>query len=65
MLEYEGILQKQPDNAEVIAALGEVEERLAKERPGMPDKPAPATNRGSGIDLDFRAVVITATRDAR
>src|SRR5258708_2728330 len=30
MLEYEGILQKAPDNPEVIAALSEVEERLEK-----------------------------------
>jgi tetratricopeptide (TPR) repeat protein len=62
-LEYEGILQKQPDNAEVIAALGEVEERLAKSGQRMPDKPAPATNRDANgsrigaINLDFKAVV--------
>src|ERR1700735_2869971 len=30
MLEYEGILQKSPDNPEVIAALSEVEDRLEK-----------------------------------
>src|SRR5580704_7945151 len=30
MLEYEGILQKDPDNAEVIAALGDVEDKLQK-----------------------------------
>src|ERR1700761_7312417 len=30
MLEYEGILQKDPDNAEVIAALGDVEGRRQK-----------------------------------
>src|SRR5882724_1604881 len=30
MLEYEGILQKEPDNAEVIAALGDVEDKLQK-----------------------------------
>ena len=42
MLEYEGILQKQPDNAEVIAALGEVEERLAQERPAKPTPDDPA-----------------------
>jgi hypothetical protein len=30
MLEYEGILQKEPDNAEVIVALGDVEEKLQK-----------------------------------
>jgi tetratricopeptide (TPR) repeat protein len=56
-LEYEGILQKQPNNAEVIAALGEVEERLAQSGQRMPDKPAPATNRNGAINLDFKAVV--------
>src|SRR5580692_11112320 len=30
MLEYEGILQKDPDSAEVMAALGDVEEKLHK-----------------------------------
>src|ERR1700759_5309836 len=30
MLQYEGILQKEPDNAEVIMALGDVEEKLQK-----------------------------------
>jgi len=30
MLEYEGILQKEPDNGEVIVALGDVEEKLQK-----------------------------------
>ena len=30
MLEYEGILQKEPDNAEVMAALGDVEDKLQK-----------------------------------
>lgn len=50
LLEYEGILQKEPDNAEVIAALGEVEARL------QAVQTATATN-GAGIALDFRAVV--------
>lgn len=49
LLEYEGILQKQPDNAEIIAALGEVEQRLQatqKEAQGA-----------SVISLDFSKVV--------
>jgi hypothetical protein len=49
LLEYEGILQRQPDNAEIIAALGEVEQRLQtaqKEAQG-----------GSVISLDFEKVV--------
>jgi tetratricopeptide (TPR) repeat protein len=68
MLEYEGILQKDPDNAEVIAALGDVEEKLQKsgqlkptagaktdgERASAPSTiPAPA-----GINLDFRTVSV-------
>jgi tetratricopeptide (TPR) repeat protein len=50
LLEYEGILQKDPDSAEVIAALGEVEARL------QAVQSATAAN-GAGIALDFRAVV--------
>lgn len=53
VLEYEGILQYEPDNPEVIAALGEVEEKM--QRSGVvrpPSEPQP-----SGINLDFRAVV--------
>ncbi len=59
-LEYEGILQKQPDNAEVIAALGEVEERLAKSGQRIPDSVAPATNRtaNGAINLDFKSAVV-------
>lgn len=50
LLEYEGILQKDPDNAEIIAALGEVEQRLQaaqKEAQG-----------NSVINLDFSKVVM-------
>lgn len=65
MLEYEGILQKDADNAEVMAALGEVEEKLQKSgqlKPpspasGAPSIPAPSGSLGGGIDLDFRAVI--------
>ncbi len=60
MLEYEGILQKAPDNPEVIAALGEVEDMLHK---SGQLKPAQPTNGGipppAGINLDFRAAVST------
>lgn len=49
LLEYEGILQKEPDNAEIIAALGEVEARLQAVQT--------ATANNAGIALDFRAVV--------
>jgi hypothetical protein len=65
MLEYEGILQKEPDNAEVIAALGDVEEKLQKSgqlKPAAPSAnhtpaPKPATiPPPAGINLDFRTV---------
>src|SRR4051812_32163315 len=68
MLEYEGILQKEPDNPEVIAALGEVEDKLHKTgqlkpptaaNPGPASQAAPPPNGslGGGIDLDFRSVI--------
>jgi tetratricopeptide (TPR) repeat protein len=47
LLEYEGILQKEPDSPEILAQLGEVESRL-HQAPQKPDK------SGSGtIDVDF------------
>jgi tetratricopeptide (TPR) repeat protein len=49
--EYELILKHEPDNVEVIAAMGEVEERMHKS--GRP-RPSP---KQTGIDLDFRAAV--------
>jgi len=70
MLEYEGILQKDPDNAEVMAALGSVEEKLQKSgqlkpkaeggAPGASPSviPAPAS-----INLDFRSFGNTTTTD--
>src|SRR4051812_43447062 len=65
MLEYEGILQKDADNAEVMAALGEVEEKLQKSgqlKPQAPNAAAPApptpgASLGGGINLDFRSVI--------
>jgi hypothetical protein len=68
MLEYEGILQKDPDNPEVIAALGEVEEKLQKSgqlKPpsGPSGMPAPGGSLGGGIDLDFRAVISVPPED--
>ena len=64
MLEYEGILQKDADNPEVMAALGEVEERLQKSgqlKPPSatpaPEVPAPSGSLGGGINLDFRSVI--------
>jgi tetratricopeptide (TPR) repeat protein len=50
LLEYEGILQKDPDNAEVIAALGEVEARLQAVQ-------SASAGNAAAIALDFRAVV--------
>jgi len=48
LLEYESILQKQPDNAEIIAALGEVEQRL---------QTAQKDAAHGAINLDFSKVV--------
>ncbi len=53
LLEYEGILQKEPDNAEIIAALGEVEARLQTSQ----QQSAAAGANGAPIALDFRTVV--------
>src|SRR6185503_13158571 len=46
MLEYENILQKEPDNAEIIAALGDVEEKLQKsgELNGTPATAQPSSS---------------------
>ncbi len=52
LLEYEGILQVEPDNAEIITALGEVEARLLTSQ-----QDGDESMNGMGIDLDFRAVV--------
>ncbi|HEX8297133.1 MAG TPA: tetratricopeptide repeat protein [Chthoniobacteraceae bacterium] len=64
MLEYEGILQKQPNDPEIMAALGEVEERLAKSGQKLPETHVPATNGASnrtngksGIALDFKVAL--------
>ena len=51
LIEYESILQKQPDNAEVIAALGEVEQRLQQLQ-------TDAQSGGENINLDFRSAVL-------
>lgn len=59
MLEYEGILQREPNNVEVIAALGEVEERLQKSNaPGRYSSAASeadASAETSDIKVDFTA----------
>ncbi len=47
LLEFEGILQKQPDNPEILAMLGEVEAKLAH---------GGEAGGNSGIDLDFEKV---------
>lgn len=61
MLEYEGILQKQPDNTEVIAALADLEDRLEKSGQKLPDAPVPGTNSGragGAINLDFKGAAL-------
>lgn len=52
LLEYEFILQHDPDNAEIVAALGQVEERLRASH-----AEAHAGADASSINLDFRSVV--------
>jgi len=52
LLEYEFILQHDPDNSEIVAALGKVEERLrASQAEGA------GSDAASAINLDFRSVV--------
>ncbi|HEX8310934.1 MAG TPA: hypothetical protein VF614_06440 [Chthoniobacteraceae bacterium] len=50
-LEYEAILLRRPDDPEIMAALGEVDEKLMKTGQA---RPLPQV---AGIDLDFRAAV--------
>ena len=59
MLEYEGILKSAPDSPDVVAALGEVEEKLQKSGQLKPSQETTPGTIGapSGIDLDFRAAV--------
>jgi tetratricopeptide (TPR) repeat protein len=56
MLEYESILKHEPDNPEIIVALGDVEERMTNAA-----KHAPALAEAPAINLDFRAVVVSET----
>lgn len=51
MLEYEALLQRQPGQPEVVAALAEVEEKLAK---SGQLRPVQTGAQPSGIDVDFR-----------
>ena len=51
LLEYESILQKEPDNTEIIAALGEVENRLRASQEQS------AQIGSTEIALDFRSLV--------
>lgn len=53
MVEYENILKHEPDNPELIAVMGDVEERMNKAAKNRPAPPAAAP----AIALDFRAVV--------
>lgn len=52
LLEYEGILQKDPDNAEVVAMLGEVEAKL-HQQPNSDSQ----SGEPSAIAVDFGSVV--------
>ena len=52
MLEYEGILKHDPDNPEIMAALGEVEERMTRAT-----KASAGSHEEPTIALNFSAVV--------
>jgi tetratricopeptide (TPR) repeat protein len=57
MLEYEAIIQKQPNSPEVIAALGEVEEKLQKSGQLKPQTDSSsAASSSSNISLDFQTM---------
>src|SRR6266853_2313276 len=64
MLEYEGILQRTPDDPSIVAALGEVEAHLLKSGQRLPgaavEDGAPEQERSSmfaSINLDFKAAI--------
>jgi tetratricopeptide (TPR) repeat protein len=52
VLEYEGILQKDPDNPEIVAILGEVEARLA-ETGAREHRRSSGTFNGEDFSIDF------------
>ena len=54
VLEYESILQYDPENSDVIAALGQVEDRL---RASEADAHKISTGDAGAINLDFRSMV--------
>ena len=54
VLEYEFILQHDPENADIIAALGQVEDRL---RASQADAQKNTAGDASSINLDFRSMV--------
>ncbi|MGB8166937.1 MAG: hypothetical protein WCF18_05560 [Chthoniobacteraceae bacterium] len=60
MLEYEGILQRTPDDQEIVAALAEVEQHLIKSGQKLPGDSGSEEERSamfSSINLDFRAAI--------
>ena len=54
LLEYEGILQKDPGNAEIVAMLGEVESKLHPVNGKVQEKPRQSD---SPIAMDFGAII--------
>ena len=55
VLEYEYILQHDPENSDIIAALGQVEDRL---RASQADAHKNGAGDASSINLDFRSMVV-------
>ncbi|MDQ3621684.1 MAG: hypothetical protein M3463_04230 [Verrucomicrobiota bacterium] len=57
LLEYEGILQHDPDNPEIIAALGEVEERLHESGEARPVPMVAPPETAVEVDVGFNMTV--------
>lgn len=53
ILEYEGILQRQPDNVDVLMALGELEEKLAGMTAKKTTPPRPVNSEGQEATEEF------------
>jgi tetratricopeptide (TPR) repeat protein len=58
-LEYEWLLQKEPSNMEVMAAMGEIEEKLLKETQARKGAKAPKTS-APGLKFDYSTLNVDA-----
>ncbi len=55
MLEFEALVRAEPDNPELMVAMGEIEEKIQQAAAAHP-----APSSGDGIDLDFQAAEATS-----